>query len=397
MDRFVATHASAAGDGVVAGPMTMGYYTRQDLDFYYALADAFTICDRYHCSIMGPTDPNRVYSMSGTIDPDGTLGGGPFVDNPGNTFPFVPGTGTPSLHWTTMPEALEKAGISWKFYQPAATQLVGMFSNNPLVYFPPFRNPGSTLFQKGIAPTFPGDFQNDVAAGRLPQVSWIASTAGLDEHPPAPIPFGELLVTRLVLSTLLANPAVWERTVLFVTYDENGGFFDHVPPPTAPPGTSGEWIPNGVKPAIGNAGNPPIRGPIGLGFRVPMLVLSPYTVGGLVSSDVSDHTSTLRFIERRFGVPVPNLSAWRRANTGDLTGTINFAAGAQATPAVVTGAQTAARAAADLAKAVQQCPANAVLDAAGRPVPYPIPRVQTVPSQLPRIPKRPSGPVACKP
>jgi phospholipase C len=199
------------------------------------------------------------------------------------------------------------------------------------------------------------------------------------------------------VSTLLANPAVWERTVLFVTYDENGGFFDHVPPPTAPPGTSGEWIPNGVKPAIGNAGNPPIRGPIGLGFRVPMLVLSPYTVGGLVSSDVSDHTSTLRFIERRFGVPVPNLSAWRRANTGDLTGTINFAAGAQPTPAVVTGAQTAARAAADLAKAVQQCPANAVLDAAGRPVPYPIPRVQTVPSQLPRIPKRPSGPVACKP
>ena len=235
--------------------MTMGYYTRADLGFYYALADAFTICDHYHCSVFGPTVPNRLYSMSATIDPDGSLGGGPVVDNPGgNSLPLVPGTGTPSFgnRWLTMPDSLESAGVSWKFYQPAGSQGVDALSNNVLLYFSRFRDPSSPLFQKGVAPTFPGDFQADVASGRLPRVSFIASMSGLDEHPPAPIPFGELYVTRQVLATLVSNPAVWERTVVFLTYDENGGFFDHVPPPTAPSGTPGEWVT--VVPRIGDAG-----------------------------------------------------------------------------------------------------------------------------------------------
>jgi phospholipase C len=396
MDRFVATHVSRDWDGVVAGPMTMGYYTRSDLGFYYAMADAFTICDHYHCSVMGPSTPNQLYYLSATIDPGGKAGG-PVVDNPSSTIPgapgtlaFVPGSGAPGLHWETMPEALEKAGVSWKFYQPPGSQALDFISNNSLLYFPKFRDPSSPLFEKGLLPSFPGDFQADVASGKLPHVSWVTSMSALDEHPPSPIPVGELFVIEQVLTTLLSNPAVWERTVVLLTYDENGGFFDHVPPPVAPPGTPREWIT--VQPAVGDAGG--IKGPIGLGFRVPMLAISPFSVGGLVSSDVFDHTSTLRFIERRFGVPVPNLSAWRRSVTGDLTTAINFAAGARPVPpsfmrAVEGGVGS------DAARVAQQCPVNATLDGAQMPVPYPIP-ANSLPSQERGTAPRPSGPVACR-
>jgi phospholipase C len=148
--------------------------------------------------------------------------------------------------------------------------------------------------------------------------------SGLDEHPPSPNLLGEVGIVSVILASLMANPAVWERTVVFVTYDENGGFFDHVPPPVSPPGTPGEWL---TAPAtVGDAGG--VHGPVGLGFRVPLLVLSPYSVGGRICSDVADHTSLLRFIETRFGVRVPNLSAWRRSVTGDLTGALSFSGGA---------------------------------------------------------------------
>ena len=396
MDRFVATHVASQNDGVVAGPMTMGYYTRADLGFYYALADAFTICDHYHCSVMGPSTPNQLYTLSATIDPHGGHGG-PVVDNPTSpvpgapgSAPFVAGTGTPSLRWETMPEALEKAGVSWKFYQPPGSQTLDFISNNSLLYFPRFRDPSSPLFRKGLAPSFPGDFQADVASGSLPHVSWVATMSGFDEHPPSPIASGEIAATQHVLATLMANPAVWERTVVFLTYDENEGFFDHVAPPVAPVGTEGEWAT--VPPSIGDGGG--IMGPIGLGFRVPMLVLSPFSVGGLVCSDVFDHTSMLRFVERRFGVAVPNLSRWRRAITGDLTTAINFAGGRQPTPASYLRAVERDDTT-DLVRVAEQCPTNATLDGAGMPQPYPVPQNRPVPSQEPGAPRRPSGLVAC--
>src|SRR5512142_2334974 len=102
----------------------------------------------------------------------------------------------------------------------------------------------------------------------------------------------------MMVTALMTNPAVWAKSMMFLTYDENGGFFDHVPPPTPPPGTPGEFV--------GGA-------PIGLGFRVPTIVISPWSAAAGVCSDVFDHTSTLRLLETRFGVEVPNLSAWRRA------------------------------------------------------------------------------------
>jgi phospholipase C len=142
---------------------------------------------------------------------------------------------------------------------------------------------------------------------------------------------------------VMGHKATWEKTAIFVTWDENGGFFDHVAPPTAPPETPGEYLT--VPDVTGSSGG--VTGPIGLGFRVPMLVLSPFSRGGLVSSEVYDHTSMLRFLETRFGVEVPNLSAWRRETAGDLTGAFNFAAPpifkpAKGLPAVVVSPSEAA-------------------------------------------------------
>ena len=127
-----------------------------------------------------------------------------------------------------------------------------------------------------------------------------------------------------MITALSANPVQWAKTAMFVTYDENGGFFDHVPPVTAPPGTAGEYVTAPAVPDPTVVGSPPILGPIGLGFRVPMLVISPFSRGGFVSSGLFDHTSLLRFLETRFGAEVPNLSAWRRATVGDLTSAFNF-------------------------------------------------------------------------
>jgi phospholipase C len=123
-----------------------------------------------------------------------------------------------------------------------------------------------------------------------------------------------------VLNIVVSNPGLWEKTAIIVSYDENGGFFDHVPPPTAPPGTHGEHLTMDKLPK--DAGG--VRGPIGLGFRVPGLVLSPYARGGFISSQVFDHTSQLLFLEKRFGVDVPHLTKWRRKTVGDMTSAFSF-------------------------------------------------------------------------
>jgi phospholipase C len=307
LDRFVRAHIAV--DGYLNGPLTMGYYSRPDLDFYYALADAFTICDHYHCSVIGPTDPNRLYAMSGTLDPTGEHGG-PILSTSATR---VQRYGT--LTWTTMPERLQAEGISWRLYGDPR----GNYGANVLPYFKSFHT-DPVLAANGLAPTFPGTFEGDVSAGRLPQVSWILAPVFSSEHPPAPIEYGQVVAAR-TLNALVSNPAVWARTALFITHDENGGFFDHVPPPTAPPGTAGEHLT--VSPLRSEAAG--AAGPVGLGFRVPMLVVSPFSRGGLVCSETFDHTSLLRFIETRFGVEVPNLSPWRRSATGDLTSAFSFA------------------------------------------------------------------------
>ena len=317
MDRFLFEHEtedvpSKYGSPDGTGVETMGYYKRSDLPFYYALADAFTICDGYHCSVIGPTDPNRLYSMSGTLDPDGTHGG-PLVETLVATRNSMAGKFT----WTTMPEQLEARGVSWKQYTAGS----GGVLDSVLPFFKPF-SPGSTLAQKGLQPVYPDDFLKDLASGSLPQVSWVLSSLGASEHPGFSGPPPGEIVARQVFEALVSHPGTWRKTALFITWDENGGFFDHVAPPTPPAGTKGEYLTVATLPDKAQG----IRGPIGLGFRVPMLVVSPFSRGGLVCSETFDHTSTLRFLETRFGAEVPNLSAWRRKTTGDLTAAFNFAA-----------------------------------------------------------------------
>ena len=188
-----------------------------------------------------------------------------------------------------------------------------------LEYFKNFQT-DAELTARGINPVYPHDFIKDISHGELPQVSWINTSLLETEHPGySSAKVGEFVVESLIAR--LHKHKMWENTVLFVTWDENGGFFDHVAPLVAPPGTPGEYL---TVPDIDNDYGG-ILGPIGLGFRVPLLVISPFSRGGFLCSERFDHTSLLRFLETRFGVEVPNLSEWRRENTGDLTGALNLA------------------------------------------------------------------------
>ena len=308
MDGFVRAHL--AYEGLEVGSATMAYYERADIPFYYALAEAFTVCDNYYCSVLGPTYPNRLYSMSGTLDPEG-LNGGPLVQTY-DDFDFLRGRFT----WTTMPEQLSAHGVSWKVYTGPE---IG-YEDNVLWFFKNYQN-NADLKARGLEPSYPKDFVSDLMHDELPQVSWIVMSLLEDEHPGYDAAkVGEFLVENL-LARLKMHKA-WDKTALFLTYDENGGFFDHVAPPVAPPGTPGEYLT--VPDITENYGG--VTGPIGLGFRVPLLIVSPFSNGGFLCSDPFDHTSLLRFLETRFGVEVPNLSQWRRENTGDLTSAFNFAA-----------------------------------------------------------------------
>jgi len=371
MDGFVSSRLPINSNDAV---LSMGYYTRGDLPYYYGVADAFTICDNYFCSVMGPTDPNRLYTMAASLDPDGR-NGGPILQT------IITGRAAARgrLTYTTMPEQLQARGISWKVYSsPDENVRGGVLSDNVLSYFKTFQDPASVLHQNAFGPQFPVDFLADASSGRLPQVSWLVGSVLTSDHPPSPSTFGENILS-LIVTALTANPAVWAKTALFVTYDENGGLFDHVAPVTAPLGTPGEYVTAPAIPDPTVTGSPAIAGPIGLGFRVPMLIISPFSRGGFVSSDLFDHTSVLRFLETRFGAEVPNLSAWRRATVGDLTSALNFKKIDRSIPNLPSTLPA-------LQQAIQQCEANL----AGT-TPYTVPSPQTIPTQESGTATRPSG------
>ncbi|MDH6577395.1 phospholipase C, phosphocholine-specific [Kitasatospora sp. MAP5-34] len=314
---------------------TMAYLTREDIPFHYALADTFTICDAYHCSLLGPTDPNRYYMWTGYVGNDGT-GGGPVITN-----------AEAGYSWTTYPERLEQAGVSWKIYQDVGDGLDagggwgwiqdayrGNYGDNSLLYFDNYRNakPGDPLYDKARTGTDAKAGQGyfdllkaDVTAGKLPQVSWIVAPEAFTEHPNWPANYGAWYIAQ-VLDALTADPEVWAKTALFITYDENDGFFDHVVPPFPPSskaqGQSTADTTQEIYQPKSTGGN--VAGPYGLGQRVPMLVVSPWSKGGYVCSQTLDHTSIIQFIERRFGVHEPNISPWRRTVSGDLTAAFDF-------------------------------------------------------------------------
>ncbi|MDN3577771.1 phospholipase C, phosphocholine-specific [Chitinimonas viridis] len=331
---------------------SMGYFNRADLPFYYALADAFTVCDAYHCSVFGPTDPNRFYALSGHAN--GYLTGiqdarlyninnGTYNADIANDNAAAKG-----LEWQSYAEVLEANGISWKVYQEWDN-----YGDNYLQYFRNFRvdaagrklTADSPLYRRGraMAPGSHGgnaagtsgqwlidDFAADVRANRLPQVSWICAPTEYCEHPSHSPNAGEHFAARL-LSALVDNPSVWAKTVLIITYDENDGFFDHMPA-TLPPLNAGRGRTTLANAGMGETYNS--AEPIGLGPRVPTLVVSPWSKGGRVNSQLFDHTSLIRLLEEwlvqgkglpRSQVQCSHISPWRRAVCGDMTSAFNFA------------------------------------------------------------------------
>jgi phospholipase C len=301
MDGFVTAHLAADG---VAGQYTMAYFKREDIPFHWALADAFTILDGYHCSVLGPTWPNRLYLMTGTIDPAG-VAGGPIYGN------YVPDSG---YLWKSYPEMLTAAGVPWKVYQE-----VDNYGFNVLEYFTSFQDApvNSTLYQSAMKFYQPGQFEWDAMHDNLPTVSWLLPPSYQSEHPDYMPAFGADYIKSKV-DAIAANPDVWAKTVFIINYDENDGLFDHVAPPTAPAGTPGEYI---TSSATDEKDAP---GPIGLGFRVPSIIVSPWTVGGYVCHDTFDHTSVIRLLEQITGVVNSNISAWRRQTVGDLTSALGL-------------------------------------------------------------------------
>ena len=301
MNGFVSSRINTTIDSYdgSAGQYSMAYFKRDDIPFQWALADAFTICDGYHSSVLGPTWPNRLYLMTGQIDPTGA-NGGPIY---GNT---VPDDG---YTWQTYPEMLSAAGVSWKVYQE-----VDNYGFNVLEYFDQYQNAStsSPLYQNAMKFYQPGQFEYDAINDRLPTVSYILPTSYQSEHPDFMPAAGADYVASKV-NAIAANPDVWAKTVFILIYDENDGYFDHVLPPTAPAGTPGEYITASAK------AEKAAPGPIGLGFRVPCIIVSPWTVGGYVCHDTFDHTSVTRLLEQVTGVVNPNITAWRRETVGDFT------------------------------------------------------------------------------
>ena len=417
-------------------PLTLGFHTRDDLPFYYALADAFTVCDQNFCSSLTGTNPNRLHLWSGTIR--------------GSTDPSVKACvrnsdaeAAPGLPWKTFPERLEELGIPWRVYQNElyvhtglsneATPWLGNFGDNALEYFekcgvqfarqhrgylaaklkdvaaavgelqrrpkpwtpemnqeveagtlkleyyrkevekwseanwqalpdqqkelhrkafstneadPHYRELEEVTYDDGgtvrrmKVPR--GDvlhrFRTDVAAGNLPAVSWLVAPQMFSDHPDSPW-YGAWYIAE-ALDILTSRPEVWRKTIFILCYDENDGYFDHIPPfvppdPQSPatgkasPGlqTELEFVRAAQEQKL-RATNPIATthtGPIGLGYRVPLVIASPWSRGGYACSQVFDHTSILQFLEKfltkKSGKPVreTNITPWRRAVCGDLT------------------------------------------------------------------------------
>jgi phospholipase C len=319
---------------------SMGYYKEADIPFQFALANAFTICDAYHCSFQGGTNPNRVFAWTGANDPL-KQGYGPVI---GNSYDNAEHDPTGGYAWITYPERLQAAGIGWQVYQNMADN----FTDNPLAGFRRFRAayanlPGADpqLRERGMSTRDLDQLKLDVQANKLPQVSFIVATAEGSEHPGPSSPAQGAEYTAAVLDALTSNTEVWSKTVLFLMFDENDGFFDHMPPPAAP--SYLQWNSDPKQAVLAGASTVSTVGeyhdiastetseaaalmhrPYGLGPRVPMYVISPWSKGGWVNSQVFDHTSVIRFLETRFGVMEPSITPWRRAVCGDLMSVFNF-------------------------------------------------------------------------
>ncbi len=418
-----------------AMPLTMGYYDREDIPFYYALADAFTVCDHNFCSSLTGTTPNRLYFWSGTIRGKHDAATMARVWNGDSDYDRW-------ADWTTFPERLEEHGIPWKVYQNEISVGVGFegeqdawlanFTDNPLEFFDQYNVKLSPKYianlpkiiaaipveinkmeeelktvdadsekakwlkqritdankyrealikdqQKYTLEKFEqlsakqkaihekafstnqndphyhelttleyedgntkrtvqvpkGDilhqFREDVKNGNLPAVSWIVAPENYSDHPGAA--WYGTWYTSEVLDILTQNPEVWKKTIFIITYDENDGYFDHLPPYSVPHKEGMGKVSKGIDTSLeyvksSQQSSEPgdVReSPIGLGFRVPMLVVSPWSRGGYVCSEVFDHTSSIQFMEKLLShksgkkIEESNITQWRRTVCGDLS------------------------------------------------------------------------------
>ncbi|AFK01537.1 phospholipase C, phosphocholine-specific [Emticicia oligotrophica DSM 17448] len=423
-------------------PLTLGYYNREDIPFYYALADAFTVCDQNFCSSLTGTTPNRLYLWTGTIREKADFNAKANVKNEDVDYGKW-------AKWKTFPERLEENGVSWKIYQneiSLPTGLVGEedawlsnFTDNPIEWFEQYHVKFSPEYYKyiqkvnDILPNEIADlekklasldgqvaektkqelarkktyletikqdlltyapenfdklsdfhknlhkkafvnnrldphyreltnleyddngtprivevpkgdvlyqFRKDVETKQLPTVSWLVAPENFSDHPGAPW-YGAWYVSE-VMDILTKNPEIWKKTIFILAYDENDGYFDHVPPFVAPhhqKPDSGK-VSAGIDPSVEQVNiihekqrpykNPEKdtrENPIGLGFRVPLVIASPWSRGGNVCSEVFDHTSIIQFLEKflknktKKDIVETNISDWRRTVCGDLTST----------------------------------------------------------------------------
>jgi phospholipase C len=328
----------------------MGHYRRADLPFQFALAEAFTICDAYHCSVTTGTDPNRIMFWSGSnADPAARARGENATSansEPDNLRCWIKGAlpepgytyAGSSLTWPTIPDVLEAAGVSWRIYQNPNDNWTGAMHGG--LAFESFRTakPGSSLYEKGMRNWSLENFAEDASKGQLPQVSWILPPMLWSEHPGPSSPAQGAEFTSRILDALTHNPRTWAGTAVFLTFDENDGMYDHVPPPAPPSFNSDGSLAGGstlkldgmyfsdterrhLLPEDTVSGT--VR-PWGLGPRVPMYIVSPWSKGGWVSSQTFDHTSVGQFLEKRFGVSIPAISPWHRAVCGDLFSAFDF-------------------------------------------------------------------------
>jgi phospholipase C len=367
-----------------AATPTMGYLEREDIPWQHALASEYTVGDHYHCSLLTSTSPNRIMMWAGTNDPDGDHGG-PAINNNGD-YGYA-------YTWETYPELLQNAGVSWQIYvnNDIDSRFFGDFTDNTLRSFAQFNpvnaNAENSVPRQGLLaranvlqthttpppgiPNSPAnldyvlkDFIADCAAGLIPEISYVVAPAWWSEHPGSTPDWGAVYVNR-VIQALHDNPDLWNSTLLIINYDEANGtsFFDHVLHPVPEPGTKGEGA-RGISP--------------GLGLRVPLFLVSPWTRGGWVAKETFDHTSLIQFMEKwttSLGKPAisANISAWRRSICGDLTSAIDFTSFDNSLPALPAPA--------GLLAAVQA-------DAALPPPPEPAPGQQAVPVQSVQGPLR---------
>jgi phospholipase C len=302
----------------LARPIGQGsaFFARDDLPWFNALWGAFLFGDQSFASALSMTNPNLLHLFSGSSG---------WSVQAADPTPLNNDEPLPGFQWETLGETLEAAGVSWRVYQETDN-----FDDNAFAWFKNFREaaPGSPLFDKGMRRNADvlEALAADVAAGALPHVSIVITRQNVSEHAPFSPALGERY-TRDLLQIFQDNPAVYAKTAVLIMYDEGGQFFDHAHtplPPLQPPRDGASTLPAGsdmLESTFTAAGG---NLPVGMGFRVPLTIVSPWTRGGYVFSGVLDHTSPIMLIERLFNVSCPNISPWRRAVSGDMLAAFDF-------------------------------------------------------------------------